>query len=316
MRRGIYVSAPGQCPYLNISKSGYYCKVRNMPIIDTEVRYKCTNPSMYQYCAIAYEDLIKANKMASERNPEALLWLKEATEYFKVIGETDNAIYSEIQAIKIALALEMDDEAKRRYEIAREIYDKGIAAGDPALSNPRVRDELNEIGSQVTESFKASEPMMALQAELKQSLMQGIKLKPAERKDKIDMELEVIDRTRVYKQKSAEYWEAAEKYLQSGIIQSAVLFACLGALSDLMLGIPKEAIKKLVQFIDRTGKKEEVSNLSIFRMTKLLFKAYVEKSHAALSDAEVLFRKMVFVFDDDEQFAKRAVQFVKNKIRS
>ncbi len=316
MRRGIYVSAPGQCPYLDKSREGYYCKVRNMSIIDTEVRYKCTNPKLYQYCAIAYEDLIKANKLASERSPEALLWLKEATEYFKIIGETDNAIYSEIQAIKIALALEMDDEAKRRYKIAREIYDEGIARGDPALSNPRILDQLNEIGSKVTESFKVSEPMMALQAELKQSLMQGIKLKPAEKRDKIDMQLEVIDRQQVYRQKSAEYWEAAEKYLQSGIIQSAVLFACLGSLSDLMLGNAKDAIKKLVNFVDRTGKKDEISDLSIFKMTKLLFKAYVEKSHVALSDAEVLFRKMVFVFDDDEQFAKRAVQFVKNAIKS
>ncbi|MFX1264945.1 MAG: hypothetical protein ACFFH0_06165, partial [Promethearchaeota archaeon] len=186
-------------------------------------------------------------------------------------------------------------------------------------SNPDLKQKLIRSGQNLIDVARETamgSPMADVQAELKASILSGVSLKKVDEEvEKEDVEQLVISHGRsLYTKKSNEYKEGADTYLASGMVQNAVVFACLGALADLMLGPPEEGLRFLSEFTEHSGKKEEFLANPCFQWTKLVFTGLVKRDLDSIEQARTRFLNIQWSFKDDMEFARRIMEFVHRRI--
>jgi hypothetical protein len=307
------------CKYLSISKSGHSCKLRNEILPREEVEAKCVNTDLAVICADAYTSLSKGLEAVRQTSTDAFLWLVESAMLFENLGENDNAIKATIDAIDLAAEVNRIDKGYEIFRYARSMFENGTRGNDKLLSNPDLKQKLVRSGQHliaVARETAIGSPMADVQAELKASILSGVSLK------KVDEEIEkegaeqlVISHGRsLYTKKSSEYKEGADTYLASGMVQNAVVFACLGALADLMLGQPKEGLHFLSEFTEHSGKKEEFLANPCFQWTKLVFTGLVKRDLDSIEQARTHFLKIQWSFKDDMEFARRIMESIHRRI--
>ncbi|MFW9846987.1 MAG: hypothetical protein ACFFD6_09580 [Candidatus Thorarchaeota archaeon] len=293
--------------------------MRNQSLPKAEVKEKCSKIDLAVICIDAYTSLSKGLESLKAGSTDSFLWLVESANQFENLGETDNAIMSTIKAIDFASKMNLIERGYEIFRYARSMLESGLLQKDPSLNNPMLKQSLVKSGNQLmVAARKVAEgsPVADMQAELKASLLGGVSLKKAqEAAEEEKPEKLVISHGRsLYTKKSSEYKEGAETYLASGIIQNAITFSCLGALSDLMLGQPKDGLLYLTEFTEQSGRKEEFLKHPCFQWTRLVFKALISRNADALVEARTLFLNIPWSFKDDKEFARRAMESVHRRI--
>jgi hypothetical protein len=281
-----------------------------------EVTAKCTKADLSVICIDAYSALARGQEALQTGSTDSFPWLTGAAAHFEKLGELDNAVMACVKGIDFAVKVGLIEKAYETFSYARTLFENGLKNGDASLSNPIVKQILLKSGQAMIESFqKTSEgsELSDMQAELKASLMGGVALKKAEREDTKD--LVMIDGKDLYSKKAKEYKEGAETYIQGGMLKNAVIFACMGALSDLMLGSPKEGMAYLADIAAKSGSREVFQQNPCFIWTKLVFKALVENDVDAIDDAQKKFLEIPWGFKDDREFARRVMDSVDNRLK-
>ncbi len=306
------------CSWLRRDKSGFSCALRNQLISSSEVAVKCSDIDQSVICIDAYSSLSKGKELIAQQSTEALLWMVEAATQFENLGETDNAIMAVVSAINFAVDVNLISRAYELFKYARSVYENGLERGDPALDNPAVKEELVKAGRRMIRTarkLKADDAMRSMQAELKAAVLSGGGLKKVEREEKTK-DILVVDGRQLYAKKSKEYKEGAEKYIASGIVKNEIVFACMGALADLMLGKPKDGIEYLTQIAEKSDFKEKFHEDPCFNWTKLVFRGLVSRDKEAIEKARKDYFKIPFAFKDDKEFARRVMDSVYRRVMS
>jgi len=305
-----------KCKWLDTMTKGYGCKLRNQILAVAEATAKCAKPELADICIDAYNSLTRAQESIDANSTDAFPWLIGSASRFENLGEFDNAIGAYVKAISFATSLTLIDRGYESFCKARQILEDGLQRSDPSLQSPALRQELAKAGQNLIKSIKTAmegSPQADLQAELKASILGGISLKQAAKEDDMK-DLVIVDGKALYEKKAIEYKEGADKYIQSGMLKNAVVFACMAALADLMLGKPKEGISYLTTTAANSGHKDEFTENLIFRWTKLIFKALVENDVPAIDEATTLFLQIPWGFRDDKEFGRRVMDSVRRKI--
>jgi len=295
---------------------GYGCKLRNQILAVAEATAKCAKPELADICIDAYNSLTRAQESIDANSTDAFPWLIGSASRFENLGEFDNAIGAYVKAISFATSLTLIDRGYESFCKARQILEDGLQRSDPSLQSPALKQELAKAGQNLIKSIKTAmegSPQADLQAELKASILGGISLKQAAKEDDIK-DLIIVDGKALYEKKAIEYKEGADKYIQSGMLKNAVVFACMAALADLMLGKPKVGISYLTTTAADSGHKDEFNESQVFGWTKLVFKALVEKDVTAIDEATTLFLQIPWGFRDDKEFGRRVMDSVRRKI--
>ncbi len=281
-----------------------------------EVAAKCAEIDRSVMCIDAYSSLAKGKEMMEQQSTDAILWLIEAATQFENLGETDNAILTVMPGIDFLVNLGLISRAYELYRYCRSVYENGMAKSDPALKNPTLRESLLKAGrNMISKARRLSqeEDMRSMQAELKATLLSGGGLKRVEVEDR-PPDITVVDGRHLYAKKSREYKEGAETYIKSGLAKNAIVFACMGALADLMLGQPKEGIQYLTQVAESSGFAEKFNQDPCFNWTKLLFRAYVSRDSEAIEKARKEYFSIPFAFKDDKEFARRVMDSIYRRL--
>ncbi|MCK4279624.1 MAG: hypothetical protein KAW94_03505 [Candidatus Thorarchaeota archaeon] len=305
-----------KCKWLDTMTKGYGCKLRNQILAVAEATAKCAKPKLADICMDAYSSLTRAQESIDTNSTDAFPWLVGSASQFAILGEFDNAIGAYVKAINFAASLTLIDRGYESFCKARQILEDGLQRSDPSLQSPALKQELAKAGQKLIKSVKAAmdgSPQADLQAELKASILGGISLKRAEKEDDAK-DLVIVDGKALYEKKAVEYKEGADKYIQSGMLKNAVVFACMAALADLMLGRPKEGISYLATTAADSGHKDEFTESLVFEWTKLVFKSLVGKNVTAIDEATTLFLKIPWGFRDDKEFGRRVMDSVRRKI--
>ncbi len=295
---------------------GYGCKLRNQILAVTEATAKCAKPKLADICIDAYNSLTRAQEAMDANSTDAFPWLIGSASQFENLGEFDNAISAYVKAINFATSLTLIDRGYESFCKARQMLEDGLQRSDPSLQSPALKQELAKAGQNLIKSVRTAiegSPQADLQAELKASILGGISLKRAEKEDDAK-DLVIVDGKALYEKKAVEYKEGADKYIQSGMLKNAVVFACMAALADLMLGRPKEGISYLATTAADSGHKDEFTESLVFEWTKLVFKSLVGKDVTAIDEATTLFLKIPWGFRDDKEFGRRVMDSVRRKI--
>ncbi|UCH05695.1 MAG: hypothetical protein JSW05_05895 [Candidatus Thorarchaeota archaeon] len=254
-----------------------------------------------------------------QTSTDAFPWLVESAMLFENLGENDNAIKATIDAIDLAAKVNQINKGYEIFRYARSMFENGIRENHQSLSNPDLKQKLIRSGQNliaVARETAIGSPMADVQAELKASILSGVSLKKVDEEvEKEEAERLVISHGRsLYTKKSNEYKEGADTYLASGMVQNAVVFACLGALADLMLGPPEEGLRFLSEFTKHSGKKEEFLANPCFQWTKLVFAGLVKRDLNSIEQARTRFVKLQWSFKDDMEFARRIMESVHRRI--
>ena len=305
-----------KCKWLETMTKGYGCKLRNQILAVAEATAKCAKPKLSNICIDAYNSLTRAQESIDSNSTDAFPWLFGAASQFESLGEFDNAIGAYIKAIEFATSLTLIDTGYESFCKARQILEDGLQRSDPSLQSPALKQEIMKAGQGLIKAVRTvvdGSPEADLQAELKASILGGISLKRAVKEDDTK-DLIIVDGKALYEKKAVEYKEGAEKYIQSGMLKNAVVFACMAALANLMLGRPKEGISYLTATAADSGHKDEFNESLIFGWTKLVFKSLVEKDEAAIDEATTSFLKIPWGFRDDKEFGRRVMDSVRRKI--
>ncbi len=295
---------------------GYGCKLRNRILAVTEATAKCLKPELADICINAYSSLTRAQESIDANSTDAFPWLIGSASQFENLGEFDNAIGAYVKAINFATSLTLIDRGYESFCKARQILEGGLLRSDSSLQSPALKQELAKAGENLIKAVRAvieGTPEADLQAELKASILGGISLKRAAKEDDMK-DLVIVDGKALYEKKAIEYKEGADKYIQSGMLKNAVVFACMAALADLMLGKPKDGISYLTTTAADSGHKDEFNESPIFGWTKLVFKSLVEKDVTAIDEATTLFLQIPWGFRDDKEFGRRVMDSVRRKI--
>jgi hypothetical protein len=297
---------------------GYGCKLRNQILAVAEATAKCAKPELADICIDAYNSLTRAQESIDANSTDAFPWIIGSASQFENLGEFDNAIGAYVKAINFATSLTLIDRGYESFCKARQILEDGVQRSDPSLQSPALKQELAKAGQNLIKSVRTAiegSPQADLQAELKASILGGISLKRAEKEDDAK-DLVIVDGKALYEKKAVEYKEGADKYIyiQSGMLKNAVVFACMAALADLMLGRPKEGISYLATTAADSGHKDEFTESLVFEWTKLVFKSLVGKDVTAIDEATTLFLKIPWGFRDDKEFGRRVMDSVRRKI--
>ncbi|MHA1770253.1 MAG: hypothetical protein ACTSYL_01860 [Candidatus Thorarchaeota archaeon] len=304
------------CSWLRSDKDHYTCGLRNQIISKGEVAMKCSDFDRSVMCIDAYTSLAKGQEMMSQQSSDAILWLIEAVTQFENLGETDNAILTAISGLNFLVELGLINRAYEIYRYCRTVYESGKANSDPTLQNPSIRETLLNAGrNMITTANKlvVEDNMRSMQAELKATLLSGGGLKKVEHEEQ-PRDITIVDGRQLYAKKSKEYKEGAETYIKSGLIKNAIVFACMGALADLMLGRPKEGIKYLTQVAEDSGFSDKFNQDPCFKWTKLLFRAYVSRETETIEKARKEYYSIPFAFKDDQEFARRVMDSIYRRI--
>ncbi|MFX1369257.1 MAG: hypothetical protein ACFFAY_11700 [Promethearchaeota archaeon] len=313
------MTANGDCKFLSISPSGHACRLRNLGLHRSEVEAKCVAEDMSVICVDAYTSLSKGLDAIRLNSTEAFLWLMDTANHFENLHEYDNAIVAAVKGIDLAVEMNLVEKAYELFRYARTIYENGAALNDPSLANSKVRDILLGSGMSLVEKGKElaiGSPVSDVQAELKASILGGVQLKKAEEiAEEEDKSKIVISHGRsLYEKKSEEYKEGAETYIKSGIINNAITFSCLAALSELMLGKPTEGLVYLTKFLEESGERERFNEHICFKWTRLVFRGLVSRDLNAIEEARTLFLGIPWSFKDDREFARRVMESVHRRI--
>ncbi len=295
---------------------GYGCKLRNQILAVAEATAKCAKPELADICIEAYSSLTRAQESIDTNSTDAFPWLIGSASQFENLGEFDNAISVYVKAINFATSLTLIDRGYESFCKARQMLEDGLQRSDPSLQSPALKQELAKAGGNLIKAVRTvieGSPEADLQAELKASILGGISLKRAAKEDDMK-DLVIVDGKVLYEKKAVEYKEGADKYIQSGMLKNAVVFACMAALADLMLGRPKEGISYLTTTAADSGHKDEFIESLVFEWTKLVFKALVEKDVAAIDEATTLFLLIPWGFRDDKEFGRRVMDSVRRKV--
>ncbi|MHA1933777.1 MAG: hypothetical protein ACW97A_00725 [Candidatus Thorarchaeota archaeon] len=309
------MSEEESCEYLEKTTKGYGCKLRNQILPIAEMTSKCSNPDLFDMCIDAYNSLSRGQEAIDDESTDSFLWLMESANQFENLGEIDNTINVVVKAIEFALSKTLAEKAYTFYCYGRAAYEEGVESNDSYVSNPDVERQLVEAGESIIETMKElkEESLVSdFQAELKVSVLGGVSLKEAGKDESKD--LVYSHGKSLYTKKAQEYKEGAEKYIKSGISGVAVIFACMGAISDLMLGKPKEGMAYLTKLASDSATHNEFTDNPCFKWTKLVFKAQVEKNIDAIERAQTIFLEIPWSYKDDREFARRAMDSVQLRL--
>jgi len=305
-----------RCEWLDSIDAGYHCKLRNQNLPIPEVTQKCLQPEIALICVDAYNSLSRGKESMGEGSTDAFPWLMDSASQFENLGELDNAINAISIGVDFALKHNLVDNAYSFYSYGRSIYEIGINEKDPSLGNPSIKHHLIKLGEKILETAKESTeatPISAVQAELKASILGGVSLKKAQ-KDTEEKDLVFSHGRALYDRKAKEYREGAQKYFDSGIPGNGVVFACLGALSDLMLGKPKDGMSYLVKIAANPELKDDFQEHPCFKWTRMIFKAHIDRSRDTMVAAQKLFLQIPWSYKDDREFARRVMESIERRI--
>ena len=268
-------------------------------------------------CFSAYTSLSRAAEAIEQKSTDAFMWLMDASTHFQNLQEYDNAIMALIKGIEFGIKIELKGKSYKFYCNARAIYEDAKNQEDPTVENPVIKQSLLNAGNKLIEAMKKKpqESILAdMQAELKASILGGISLRKAEKRD--EQGIVVVDGRQLYEKKAKEYREGAETYFDSGIIGNAITFVCLAALAELMLGRAKAGITYLKRVIADSGLNEKFQDNIVFKWTKLLLRAHVENDVEAIDQARKLYYEIPWSFKDDKEFARRVMDAIFNRVTS
>ncbi|NWF96701.1 MAG: hypothetical protein HXY34_11225 [Candidatus Thorarchaeota archaeon] len=305
------------CSWLRTAGASHSCALRNQKIPRGEVKAKCTQAGLYVICIDAYSSLSNAQKLLEAKSTDALLWLVEAATQFENLGELDNTIIACIKGIVFANSMNLTDNGYEMFKYARQVYEEGQRRKDPSLSDPSIKRALIKAGQDLIATARESakgDAMRDMQSELKAAVLGGAQLKKAEKQE--DKDLITIDGRQLYAKKLQEYKESAETYIKSGVINNAIVFSCMAALAELMMGRPKEGIEYLAEMAASSGQRERFNEDPCFQWTRLVFKAFVSRDIGAIEEAKTKFLRIPWSFKDDREFARRVMESVHRRISS
>ncbi|NHJ13888.1 MAG: hypothetical protein EAX95_09425 [Candidatus Thorarchaeota archaeon] len=307
------------CDYLSIDPSGHNCKLRKLRLHKLEVETKCIVPDLSVICVDAYTSLNKGLDAVKLNSTEAFLWLVDTANHFENLKEYDNAIAATRKGIDLAVKMNLVEKAYEIFRYARTIYENGLAKEDPSLQNPSIKASLVKTGMSLIQKAREltiGSPVADVQAELKASVLGGVTLKKAEKEAAAEEKSKIVisHGHSLYTKKAEEYKEGAETYLKSGLVNNAITFSCLGALSDLMLGKPTEGLVYLTKFLESSGEREKFNDHTCFKWTRLVFRGLVSRDAEALEQAQVLFLQIPWSFKDDKEFGRRVMESVQRRI--
>jgi hypothetical protein len=307
-----------RCEWLDTIGSGYGCRLRTQKLPIPEVTQKCLNPDLAVMCVDAYSSLSRGQEGLDNDSTDALPWLIDSASQFENLGELDNAITAIVRGIDFATGKNLLDQAYSFYSYGRAIYETGIAESDASLKDPAVKKSIIDAGNRIVESAqkgREGSPLTDMQAELKASIMGGVSLKKADKEEE-NKDLIVSHGRALYEKKAREYKEGADKFVKSGIAQNSVVFACMGALSDLMLGKPKEGMSYLIGMAAQEEIKEIFQDHPAFEWTKFVFRALVDRNADAMTRAQTLFLSVPWSYKDDKELARRIMDSVERRINA
>ncbi len=311
------MAAENRCTWLGATEDDDpYCRLRGQKLQNAEVNAKCLNSDLATICVDAYSSLARGQDALETNSTDAFPWLIESANQFENLGETDNSIQAYIKAIRFANKNDLVEKAYDLFRAARTIYEEGVADKDPTLDNTELKRELIKTGESLIDKMKEvakRAPTTELQSEIKSAVLGGISLKKANpREDTKDL---VISHGRsLYTKKAEEYKAGAASYIKSGMVKNAVTLACMGALSDLMLGKPKEGIAYLTKIAAESGESQAFQEHPCFEWTKLVFKVLINRDQNLMISANKLFLEIPWSFKDDREFARRVLESVERRI--
>lgn len=307
-----------RCDWLDTIGSGYGCRLRTQKLPIPEVTQKCLKTDLAVMCVDAYSSLSKGQESLDENSTDALPWLIDSASQFENLGELDNALSALVKAIDYAVEKTLFDQAYSYYAYGRSIYETGKAESDASLANPAVKKLLLNAGTKIVESAqkgREESSITDMQVELKATLMSGVSLKKAV-KDEGNKDLIVSHGRALYEKKAKEYKEGADKFVKSGMAKNSVIFACMGALSDLMLGKPSEGMSYLVELATQEETRQVFQDHLGFEWTKLVFKAMVDRNVESIDKAQTLFLNVPWSYKDDKELARRIMDSVARRIKA
>ncbi|MHA1637148.1 MAG: hypothetical protein ACTSUO_08865 [Candidatus Thorarchaeota archaeon] len=305
-----------RCRYLERLKKGYGCSLRKQELPIQEVSQKCADADLFMICIDALSSLNRGLESIKEGSTDAFPWLMEASNQFENLTEIDNAVLAAIKAIDFAVELNLTERAYTFYSYGRTIFEEGLKSSDAALLNPALKQSLIKSGQSIIAKItktKDGAVMTDMQAELKASILGGISLKKVEKEESRE-DLVISHGKSLYEKMAKEYRESATNYIDSGLIKNAVIFVCMAALANLMLGKPKEGISYLTNIAKAPDNREEFNNNPCFEWTKLIFKALVSRNKESIEKAKTLFLKIPWSYKDDKEFARRAMDSVERRV--
>ncbi|MHA1768871.1 MAG: hypothetical protein ACTSV3_03365 [Candidatus Thorarchaeota archaeon] len=310
------MAASGSCRFYKLDGDRHYCRLRGQTLNKAEVSDKCIDSDLSTICVDAYSSLSRGQDALSNNSTDAFPWLVEAATQFENLGETDNAIHAYVRAIEFAIKNDLTERAYDFFRSARNVFENGLERKDPTLTDPMVKHSLMKAGQSIIERVRRiteSTPMTDMQAELKAAVLGGISLKKVEKKDEMK-DLIISHGRSLYEKKGEEYKAGAQSYIDSGMIKNSVVLTCMGALSDLMLGRPKEGMAYLAEVASKPEHTQTFNEHPCFEWTKLIFRILVSRDSNLLVTAHKLFLKIPWSFKDDREFARRVMESVERRI--
>ena len=303
---------------MGVNESGAdYCRLRGVKLPKGEVSTKCKKPDLSTICIDAYSSLARGKEAIDSNSTDAFPWLVESATQFENLGEIDNAIMAYVKAIDFAKKNDLLERAYDFFRTARVVYENAITIKDASVNDPAIKQVLVKAGNSIIDNMKKmsnKSQLTDMQAELKAAVLGGVALKKTETKEPKDL---IISHGRVlYEKKAEEYKDGAKSYIDSGMIKNAVILSCMGALSDLMLGKPKEGIDYLTKIATASGNKQAFNEHPCFEWTKLIFKILVSRDNNLMITAQKLFLEIPWSFKDDREFARRVMESVERRINA
>ncbi len=313
------LSKAGKCTWLGIDDNGKdRCRLRGQKLPQSEVSAKCMKPDLATICADAYSSLSRGQEAIYKNSTDAFPWLIESATQFENLGEIDNAISAYTKAIHFANKNDLAEKAYDFFRAARTAYEKGLEEKDPSLKDPAVKDNLVKAGQAIIDKMRRlseRSDLTDMQSELKAAVLGGVSLKKAQTEQTREPRDLIISHGRsLYEKKGEEYKDGAKSYIESGMTKNAVILACMGALSDLMLGRPKEGMAYLTGIASSTGKSQVFNEHPCFEWTKLVFKALISRDANLMVSVNKLFLEIPWSFKDDREFARRVMESVERRI--
>lgn len=309
------LSINGPCDWLQTSISGFSCRLRNQLLPKPEVAAKCSKSDLAAVCVDAYTSLAKGQEGIDSGSTDAFPWFIDSASHFEGLQELDNATMAYVKGINFAAGLGLTEKGYEMFRLARALFEGGISRSDPSLKSTGTKQMLVKAGQGLIDSARKKTeqaPVIDVHAELKATILGGVGLRKAEKHESKD--LVKVDGQQLYAQKAQEYRESTETYVKSGMVKSAVIFACMAALADLMLGHTTEGMAYLTKVAADSGQRDKFNDNPCFQWTKLVFRALVSKDITAIEQAKTQFLQIPWAFKDDREFARRVMESVQRRI--
>jgi len=280
-----------------------------------EVSAKCSNSDIAAICVDAYTSLAKGQEGIDSGSTDAFPYLIDSATHFESLQELDNAVMAYVKGITFAAGLGLTDKGYEMFRLARALFERGLSHSDTSLKSPGVKQMLVKAGQGLIESARKKREQASaidVQSELKATILGGAGLRKVQKQEGKD--IVGIGGQQLYAQKAQEYRDSAELYVKSGMVKSAVVFACMAALADLMLGNAADGMAYLTKIAADSGQRAKFNENPCFQWTKLLFKAHVSKDVDAIELAKTRFLQIPWGFKDDREFARRIMEATARRV--